>query len=231
MSGILPFLFTTGVLVRWLSLSAGYVFTAYALAVALATFTGGELMTMAAMYFWAAGSLVGVLCTAVLAGCLKAVVTESSYGSDVIENWNTHYLLDWFPDLFFLLISAFAASLPGALFAVLAPDILAVRIALVGGCFLLAFPIVYLSQLHCDSIFGFVSRQLLATFPRFPGTWLLFYMQAVTLAAACIAVAYITPANVVVLVTVPLLVAAFFAYARLLGRLGWRFSAATTAAD
>jgi hypothetical protein len=77
-----------------------------------------------------------------------------------------------------------------------------------------------------------ISGRIFATLRRCPGSWLLFYIESALLIGGCLAVAAIAALlNVYPLWPMPMYVAAFLLYARLLGRLGWVLAEATAVVE
>ncbi|MEX2317214.1 MAG: hypothetical protein WD669_08680 [Pirellulales bacterium] len=228
-TGILPFVFSEGVLVHWVILSLGYMLSGYLLLTGIEYMALGGIVLRSVLAMLIAGIITWLLCTVVAASCLKAIVTESSFGSDTVTNWNTTDVTDWFPAFGYFILTMFAANLPGAIVAGLVSDNPVVRLIILLAGLELLFPIVLLSQLHLNSVLGFVSGSVLASLGRCLGSWLLFYLETTILWVACFAVEMIASRWIHPLWVTPLYVAAFFVYTRLLGRLGWRLADAAPA--
>jgi len=80
--------------------------------------------------------------------------------------------------------------------------------------------------LDANSPTGVLSARVLATIPRRPGSWILFYSETALLWAASLAAAGYGMQRDITgpAFFAPVYVAALFLYARLLGRLGWVLS-------
>jgi hypothetical protein len=173
-----------------------------------------------------AGVALGLLWFAALASTFFVIVTESSEGNDIIQNWPSKNVPDWLPEFFYLLIAAAVSALPGWGLAHLAQD----NPLLIGLFFatsgLLTFPIIVLSQLDIGSPFGIFSGRVLQSLFRCPLSWLTFYVETALLNAACSAIGYVVVTRALInpIWFTPVFVGAALLYARLLGRLAWQLA-------
>ena len=230
LADILPFLFTSAAVIRWLTLSGGLLLSA---AAGLGGIAIAFVNPIAGMCMLAFGTIIGTVCFAGAAAILVTVVTESSEGNHEIQRWPPPSVIEWLPDSFYVLIAAVVSTFPGwlvARFVLTEPWLI---VAAGGASVLVCFPIVLLSQLDITSPFGVLSVRVLASFARCPFTWLMFYLETAALAALCAATIYAGNwlGYVAMLLIIPVGVAAMFVYARLLGRLGWVMAEKTPAIE
>lgn len=224
---ILPFLFSQGVPVRWILFSVGATIGLgiglYGLAIAMA----GGFGAIGGMTFVAMGIMIMAIWFGGFAATIFAIITESSEGTDRIEQWPAPVVTEWFGEAFTLLIALLMSPLPGWLLGRFIPDD-GVRNSLFLGSFVVGLPVVLLSQLDLGSMFGIASPRVIASVLRLPVSWLLFYFEIAVIVAICVGLAL--AAEVVpflVLALVPLYVAAAFLAARILGRLAWKLAEST----
>jgi hypothetical protein len=223
--GILPFFFSAGVAERWLALSFGYCAAGYLISEGLIWGGLGGLATMSALMFFIAGMILCLVLTAAGSGMFRAVVIESSEGNDRVEDWGTRYIADWFSDLLYLVMALFASVFPGWAIARLATQDIAILALASAASAAVWFPLVYLSQLQIDSPWGVLLGRVVASVGRYPGSWLLFYLETGFLWALCLAAVVAT----VLLqwhpvAPIPICLAAAVVFARLLGRLAWKLA-------
>jgi hypothetical protein len=176
-----------------------------------------------------AGAVIGVLVSAGLAATCLAIAVESSEGNDQVYAWPTANVIDWFPELIYLVIAALVSAFPGWFIARNVAVDSAERVLWVGGSLLICFPIVVLSQLHSSSAAAVLSGGVLLSVLFKPISWAFFYLEAALLAAMCVAatIAVASAGTLLAVLLVPLYVLALFVYFRLLGRLGWYLAETT----
>jgi hypothetical protein len=139
LTGILPFLLSRGVPVRWFALSVGFIGALSILLYGLEMAMSGGMGAIAGMCFFAIGCIATMLCAAVAASALLAIVTESSEGNREVQYWPGIH--DWFGDMLILGVAGMVSAIPGWLIArfVAADD---VQIGLcIGGGMLICLPI------------------------------------------------------------------------------------------
>jgi DNA-directed RNA polymerase subunit RPC12/RpoP len=238
LTGIVPFLFSRGVPVRWLTLSA-----VAALGAVLALFgvgsigaggggSAGQLSAMGGVCFLAIACIIGILWSAALASVIITIVTESSEGNDQIQHWPPPGPAEWFPELIYVLMAAFVSAFPGWLIAQFVTPDATERALWTAGSVLFCFPVAILSQLDINSPFAVLSGKVLASLVRCPFSWLLFYLESGLLAAGCVLVAPFAKGALQLVVTLPpLSIAAALLYSRLLGRLAWKLAETMPSAD
>lgn len=225
-TGILPFLFSRGVPVRWLAISFGFFAVSFVLQFGIATAMQNPFL---AIPLFAGGCILALLVITITAGNLMAIVTESSEGNRVIQSWPA--LTDGFFELLYFAVSGTLSALPGwllARFVLPQPELSGLC---VGVSIIACFPIMLLSQLHFNSPWGLISPQIIASLTCCSPSWLLFYLESVALGVICGTVAFFTTRSNLIsaLLFIPLYVATLIIYMRLLGRLAWRLAEAMPA--
>jgi hypothetical protein len=228
-TGILPFLFSPGVPIRWFMFTIVSVLYDSLAMYGLSTignvgggFVGAGMGAIAGVCIMLIGLILCVVWLAGLSSTFFAIVTESSEGHDTIQAWPQNSIADWFPELFYFLVAIAVSGTPGALiarFAIGSVPYGALSIAL---SIVFVLPIVFLSQLDGGSAFSVLTPRILQSLLRCPFSWLLFYLETAGLVAICVGLALIAPPMAVT----PVLVVCVLLYARLLGRLGWRLAEA-----
>jgi hypothetical protein len=223
-TGILPFLFSPGVPVRWLGISAGYVCTVSLALMGLATAASGGMGAVAGMPLFAAGCGLTMIITSIAFSMFLAIVTASSDGSKEVHNWPP--FLDWFGDFFAFAVAAVMSGFPGWAVGYLLPLDPLIQAAIFFGSIVVCFPIAVLSQLEIGSMWGVLSPKVVKSLVRCPFSWLTFYFLTGLLAFVCVAATYFAARLQIglVLIAAPLGTAAFILYGRLLGRLAWRLA-------
>jgi hypothetical protein len=231
LTGILPFLFSPGVPVRWLGISAGFAAAISIVLLGLATAASGGFGAVAGMCFFAIGCVLTMVMASIAFSMFLAIVAESSDGSKEVHNWPP--FLDWFGDLFVFAVAAVMSGFPGWAVCYLLPLDPLVELAIFVGGIVISFPITVLSQLDIGSMWGVLSPKVAASLVRCPFSWLTFFVLTALLAAVCIAATYFAASMQIglVLIAAPLGTAAFILYARLLGRLAWRLAEVTAEVD
>lgn len=239
LSDVLPFLLSRGVPLRWAALSA---FGALNFALATASLPGlsgiggsvvaNSMGAISGMCFLILSFVFGVIWLAALASVVITIVTESSEGNSVVSHWPTIDFTEWLAELVYLLITALSSAVPGGLIGqFVAPDSIQKAIWIAGSMWL-CFPVIMLSQLDLSSPFAVLSAKVLMSLLRCPFSWLLFYVESALLVAGCIVAAmFIGNLLLLLVIVIPLSMAALLLYARLLGRLAWILAEATPGGD
>jgi hypothetical protein len=218
LTGVLPFLISPGVPVRWLGLSAALAFSISVLLIGLAMAASGGMGALAGMCFFAIGCVLTLISTAITASTLLVIVSESSEGNKHVQAWPR--LLDSLGDFFLFAVAGMVSAFPGWLVSYLVFERMEHKVLAVAASVLLCFPVILLSQLDISSIWAVLSPKVLRSMVRWPFSWLTFYVESAIIIAACLAAAY----TGILWLLVPVAVAALILYARLLGRLGWRLA-------
>jgi len=230
-TGVLPFLFSPGVPIRWLGVSAGLAAAIALVLAGLATVASGGMAAVAGMCIFALGCVLAMVVVAIAFSMFIAIVAESSEGSKAVHNWSP--FLDWFGDLFVFAVAAVMSGFPGwALCYVLPLDPL-LEAAIFASSIVICFPITVLSQLDIGSMWGILSPKVVKSLARCPFSWLAFFVLAGLLVFACITVTYFATQLQfgLVVIVAPLGTAAFILYGRLLGRLAWRLAEAMSESE
>ncbi len=218
-TGVVGFLFSTGVVARWAALS-GSLMLIGGLAQMLSLMSSGPFGAIAAVCFLVAAVIIGLIWTSAAASFAIAIITQSSEGNKRIEYWPG--LVDWFATLLYVLVALPVSVFPGWLASRLVTDSFHQTLC-VGGSLLVCFPLVLLSQLEISSPWAIVSGKVLGSLLRRPVSWMVLYIESALLAAGCggVFVVVLDFAPGLVLLTSPVYVAAGLIYSRLLGRLAW----------
>ena len=241
-TGVLPFLFSAGIPIYWLSLSAGFMAAGWVLLMGLQMAMSGGIGAIAGMCFFALGCVLTMICASAGSSLFVQVVAESSTGCRQIDNWPSFF--DWYGSAFYMFIGGMLSALPGWAIAHVPPLASSsgtaepLTVVSIGVC----FPVILLSQLDNVSPMGLLSGRVLASMARCPFSWMFFYFESALLVALCGLITFLVDtggqvARVVsfrgeainfvgspltVLWMTPLYVAALIIWARLLGRLAWR---------
>lgn len=225
-TGVLPFLFNGGVLIRWLVVSAAFLGAGLIFLFGLNLAMSGGMGAIAGMCFFAIGCVCTMLSAAFAASVSFAIITESAEGNRDIESWPA--LLDSFGHALLLGISGTMSPIPGSVLSCI-PQVHAnpyhAAIAVYASV-VIFWPIMILSQLHINSVFGILSPRILGTLFQCPFSWALFYLETFVLLTLCITtIVYLAGDDPrAVLWFTPLFVAVMFLLSRLLGRLAWYLS-------
>jgi DNA-directed RNA polymerase subunit RPC12/RpoP len=225
LTDVLPFMFSPGLLARWMAMSAALLITSITLAegvIAWRTSPDPRLIFagLTGTLFGAVGLL---LWFAAFSGMLVAIVSESSEGHDRVHGWPPANFIESMPELFCVLIAASLGAAPGFAIGQWLTSITWQQAAATAASFWLLFPFVFLSQLAASSPWAILSWRLIGAAFRRPFSTLLFYAESALLFLIVLLpiapVAAIRPSLPVLLA--PLYVAGLFLYGRLLGRWGW----------
>jgi predicted Zn finger-like uncharacterized protein len=230
LSGFAPFVFTLEVFARWLSMSVAFSIPAFFLLAAIAVAMMGGMAAIGAMCIFACGAVLMMLAVAFISGTMLQIITESAVGESKLETWPT--FSDWFGAFLLFIVSGMLSALPGsALGSIPALDgFEGARALVVIAGLVIVWPIVILSQLEIDSVFGVLSIKVLGSLARRPFSWALFYVETFALLAVCGVATYVfneRPFLALIFVP-PVYIAALILIARLLGRLAWYLSESIT---
>jgi DNA-directed RNA polymerase subunit M/transcription elongation factor TFIIS len=217
-SGVVPFLISPGVPVRWLALSAGLAVSISVLLFGLAMAASGGMGALVGMCFFAIGCVLTLVSAAITTSTLLVIISESSDGNKHVQAWPR--FLDSMGDFFLFAVAGMVSAFPGWLVGFIVFQQIEHKVLSVAASVLLCFPVILLSQLDISSIWAVVSPKVLRSILRRPFSWLTFYVESALITAACLAAAY----TGILWLLVPVAVAALILYARLLGRLGWRLA-------
>jgi DNA-directed RNA polymerase subunit M/transcription elongation factor TFIIS len=217
---ILPFLFSYGVLPRWIVLSTvglmGGSIMLFALSIAMSSGFGA----IGGMALYAMALVILSLWFAAISAIVFTIVTESSEGADEVRRWPGNGFSEWLGASLYMLLACLIAPFPGWLIGrVIDPTATAVGFLI---SLVICLPIVILSQLEGDSAFSVCAPRVVGSVVRMPLTWLMFYAEIALVMAICVG-ATLAAERVpyLVLLLVPLYVAAILLAARILGRLAW----------
>jgi DNA-directed RNA polymerase subunit RPC12/RpoP len=232
LTGVLPFLFSRGVLVRWAALFAFGALDAAITAMSLPGLRGiggsvveNSMGAISGVYFLMFSFVIGFIWLAALASIVITTITESSEGNAQISRWPTPVFTEWLGELAYLVIAGCAGAVPGGLIAQFSAANSPQRALWIAGSLWLCFPVAMLSQLDISSPFAVLSGTVLTSLARCPFSWLLFYVETGLLATVCVLATVFAGQLVLVLtLVIPLSIVAVFLYARLLGRLAWKLA-------
>jgi hypothetical protein len=228
---ILPFLFSSGVPLRWGVLSAGLFFSVGIIFYAISMSYAGGLATLGAMKLYMLGLVLFVVWLAAASAVVFTIITESSEGNDSIQNWPAPTFSEWLGEFLYMVVACLVSPLPGWLIGRTVHDP-AIQALLFVGSIVICLPVIMLSQLDVGSAFAIASPRVIASMVRLPVTWLMFYAEMMVLIAVCVAatlVAFAFP--VLLLIVVPMYMAAIILAARILGRLAWKLAESMPASE
>lgn len=226
-SGVFSFPWHSDSIVRWAFLSVGCVAVGMiaALVVSLFHSLDGSLF-LALAFFILPAIWLSIWTSSYAAACFLTILVDTAGGNHRVSNWLEPNWREWAAQLLYV---AFLAMIVG----VTAYGI-GLAAAISGGSFWLVFgivcfvlyPVVLLSSLEANSTLVPLSRPILRSFARLWWGWLLFYGLSVAVWGVWIGSVWwglsMSGPFLTFLLTGPVLAAAVFIYARLLGRLGWR---------
>lgn len=159
---------------------------------------------------------------------LLAILIDTAYGYDKIENWPDGTFGEWIVESM-LVVSALLLSLTPvgiALYTLKSIDFLAMPYFPIN--FVMVFPIVLLSMLETNSALNPLSPPVWRSLPSVWRAWAVFYLETAVLviggwyAVRALLIASFSGKS---LAACALLIAGLLIYFRLLGRLAWCISA------
>jgi DNA-directed RNA polymerase subunit RPC12/RpoP len=224
LTGIVPFLFSRGLPLRWLAMSVALLLVGLSLVEGILAWSSPN--DARAMFGGLVGTLFGsvglLMWLAAFSGMLVVVVTESSAGHSRVHNWPPANFMESMPELLCVLVAAVASAAPGFAIGQMVTGVVCQKVLWTVGSFWLLFPFVLLSQLAASSPWAMLSGPLFGTGFRRPFSSLLFYCESALLfcvgLALIVATAPLRPSLPVLFA--PFYVAELFLYGRLIGRWG-----------
>jgi hypothetical protein len=190
--------------------------------------TSAATVAFSSALLFAAAIVCGLLWFSVLSGTVMAVLRDTSEGCNEIESWPGYVFLDWIGEPVHVFCAVCMSAVPGAAVAWLLSklNVAPVEVIWITGpvSIFIMFPIVLISTLETNSMFGVLSWPVLRTLKRSADGWLKFYVAAAAMIAAAVGVSWAASGLGVL---VGLIVAAiadpigWMIYFRLLGRLAW----------
>jgi hypothetical protein len=241
-TGVWQMIVTQEVVTRWILLSIVLGLIGQFMVESLLTPIQGQAEAIK-LIFTVFGVILIAAWLAIAGPFFVAVVGDSAEGEDKILQPPQLTAFDWFPELFSFVMASSVAGLCGrgawhlALLIPLAP---VASVAIAGAVVVIILPVALLSTLLEASPLGVVSPRLLSSLGRCAGPWLLFYSQAMVLAAVVGAAAWglvmamrpaVEDVPTLLWILAPLVVAALIVEMRLLGRLAWWISERMPARD
>jgi len=189
----------------------------------------GGLMAFAGLAEMLLSAVLMIIWSAYASGVLVVVVSESSEGNENICGWPKVNFIESMTDLAYVFTAAMFSAAPGWIVGHFAAQQPAAQLLWAAGSLILFFPVVFLSQLEANSPWALFSGHVVVSLARRPFSCLLFYVEAVLLAALCAAAVFYTAPlhHLVPVLFAPLFVGAGLIYGRLLGRLAWRIAVST----
>ena len=106
---VLPMLFSTAVVARWLTLSAALTMIGWFAAYGLSSGQGGGMGAIAQVCFLALATMLGGMWLVAASAIWLAILTESAEGHRRLDNPPTANFLEWFGETFYVMISAAVA--------------------------------------------------------------------------------------------------------------------------
>ncbi len=173
-------------------------------------------------------AILAVLWFAILSATVMAVLRETSEGCDEVENWPGQAFLDWLGEPVHLFVALCMSAVPGAAAAWLLTKFggASPAVMLITGpvSMFVAFPIILMSTLETNSMFGVLSWPVLRTLGTAADGWLKFYMTSAAMIVATVAICWAASGvgkvfGVIVAAGIEPVV--WIIYFRLLGRLAW----------
>jgi DNA-directed RNA polymerase subunit RPC12/RpoP len=228
-TGVLPFMVSTGVPVRWLFMSVGIFISAWLAIFGVTMAMSGGLAAVGGMCIFALGGVLAMIVSSISFGIFRTIVAESAEGMKEIGEWSKAF--DLFGDFLAFVVAAMMSGFPAWLIVKVLPRDPLISTIVLAASIVISFPITVLSQLDVGSIWGVLSPRLLTTLVRCPFSWLMFFAETAAMAALFIAGVFGAAAIGInpLIVAAPLGAAIFILYARLLGRLAWRIAEAVPA--
>ena len=120
------------------------------------------------------------------AATVMTVLHETAAGCDAIEDWPGAVFLDWMGDSVWLFCAMCMSVVPGAALAWLLgyAGVLTAKRCSVAVSIFFVFPIMLMSMIETNSIFGMVSWPVLRTLFTATSGWLRFYVASAVLFVA-----------------------------------------------
>jgi DNA-directed RNA polymerase subunit RPC12/RpoP len=229
LSGILSFLFTSGVPTRWATLTLGMVMWFIDGVPSWLFWNGsgsGAITAMGGLVETLIAAVIAIIWLAGLSSIVVAIVSQSAVGTDRIEDWPSLNFIHSMSEMLPVTVAAIFTAAPGWALGKLVFDDLAMCALLASGTMLFGMPLVLLSQLAGNYTWELVDLKVLGAMVRSPFSMLLLYLQSAILLVACAAaILFLGQKNLyLTLLATPLVAGCAIIYARLLGRLGWRLS-------
>jgi DNA-directed RNA polymerase subunit RPC12/RpoP len=230
LSGVVPFLFSKGVPARIVGVAAAFFVCISIVIFGIQMASSGGLGAVGGMCIFALGCALTMVCASITFSMFLTIVAASSDGAKEIQEWPI--VFDWFGDFFAFAVAAVMSAFPGWPIAKLFPEEPVQTVAF-GASMVIFFPLALLSQLDIGSMWGILSPRILKSLLKCPFSWLTFYVETGTMAAACVvATRYAAQQGLnPMIAAAPLGAITLFLYARLLGRLGWRLAEAMPEKD
>lgn len=234
-NGVFLFPWQGAALPRWINLS---LLLAAALLVAMVVLTVGMNLGLLAAapqggmlaFFVLPEIWLGTWSLSYAAACCLAILETTAAGGKEVDHWPQPQWKEWAFDLIFV-VWILIVSLCAAFFLTLPVRIRVAETWPLLQCWFgvtaLLFPIFMLSAMEVQQNWLPFSAVTWASLFQKPVAWLVYYLTAGLLWAACggLFVLLVRPAPIVAgLVTSPLLAANLFIQARLLGRLAWKIA-------
>lgn len=218
--GVWPMLFSEPIPVWWVALSAGGMGVMFFAIEGAATQIAG-VQAIYAMLCTTLAVFLGAFWFGPLASLSCAIVAESSDGLKKLHSHPNIFVVNCFPEIAHIICPLSLSLAPGlGLMKFTTWQTWAPVAAL---SWLILFPVMLLSTLQQNNPMGIYSPALWSSVVLRPAHWLLFYIQA----AVIIAVTGATILRIVhaapewILITVPVGLAGWFVYLRVLGRFAW----------
>jgi DNA-directed RNA polymerase subunit M/transcription elongation factor TFIIS len=215
---------------RWLGLSVGLIVPlwvgqfAVKLALGPAAPWGGAGPWIGAVILCGVTFVFGAIWAVVAFAQCLAIVRDTSYGYDGVENWPEALFLDWIGDFSFVISSLAVSVLPGLAVGRTLESFGVVGWPSVPTSLVLVFPISLLAMLETNSPLNPFSLPVWRSLLTAWWAWGLFYIETTVLLAAAGWLTWLSATSVPVwgiALAAPVLVPTLMVYSRLLGRLAW----------
>jgi len=225
LDGTFTFPFSASVRSRTILLTAfSLIFSAMGCAAAWLHMSGNPMGLFVCAMLGGLAAILVLIWFIVLSATVLTVLNETAEGCDAINNWPGAVFLDWMGDSLWLFCAFCMSMTPGAAIAwLLAQQGIAGEVLMPLSLFFV-FPIVLLSMIETNSIFGLLSLPVWQTLFVATFGWLRFYAASAALLAAAWGLeevaSRLNPFAGLMVVSV-IQAVAWLIYFRLLGRLAW----------
>lgn len=222
--GVWSMLYREPVVTWWVGLSFGGVAVAWLLVNSVVASAGGGVAQVFALMCRIFGTLGLLLWFGPTAAISCAIVSDSSDGLKKLHSEPSLFFVNSFLEMACIFFSFSLSLAPGFALMKFAPW--QTWTAVATGSWLMLFPVMLLSTFQQNTPMGVFSARIWSSLLLRSGHWLVLYIQS----AIIVAVTGITVLNLAIsapewtLLSVPIVLAGWFVYMRVLGRFAWWLS-------